>query len=141
MPPRQLRDMGFFPLELLARAWPVPPSRRSAGGSHHTTGTGTASKQAPSDGGRPRQLHIESRELAGVCQWRRRMAQLCSIAREGTGWRHRRVIAMLFEHGKNPIQLFKIKDWPKVLEYATDKAEDAASSGSEIVLKSARSNF
>ena len=53
----------------------------------------------------------------------------------------RRVIAMLFEHGKNPIQLFKIKDWPKVLEYATDKAEDAASSGSEIVLKSARSNF
>jgi hypothetical protein len=53
----------------------------------------------------------------------------------------RRVIAMLFEQGKSPIQLITIKDWPKVLEYATDKAEDAACSGGEIVLKSARSNF
>lgn len=52
-----------------------------------------------------------------------------------------RVIAMLFEQGKNPIQLIKVKDWSKVLEYAADKAEDAACSGGEIVLKSARSNF
>ena len=44
-----------------------------------------------------------------------------------------RVITMLFEQGKNPIQLIKIKDWRKVLEYATDKAEDAACSGGEIV--------
>jgi len=29
----------------------------------------------------------------------------------------RRVIAMLFEQGKNPIQLIKIEDWSKVLEY------------------------
>jgi len=29
----------------------------------------------------------------------------------------RRVIAMLFEQGKNPIQLIKVEDWFKVLEY------------------------
>src|SRR5689334_20912623 len=38
----------------------------------------------------------------------------------------RRAIADLFEHEKDPIQLIKLKELYEVLEYATDKAEDAA---------------
>lgn len=46
-------------------------------------------------------------------------------------------IASLFEHEKDPIQLIKLKELYEVLEYATDKAEDAANVLEAIVLKSA----
>ncbi len=49
----------------------------------------------------------------------------------------RRAIANLFESEKNPIQLIKLKELYEVLEYATDKAEDAANVLEAIVLKSA----
>ncbi|HEX6501747.1 MAG TPA: DUF47 family protein [Terriglobales bacterium] len=49
----------------------------------------------------------------------------------------RKAIAALFEEEKNPIQLIKIKELYEVLEYATDKAEDAANVLEAIVLKSA----
>jgi predicted phosphate transport protein (TIGR00153 family) len=48
----------------------------------------------------------------------------------------RRAIADLFEHEKDPIQLIKLKELYEVLEYATDKAEDAANVLEAIVLKS-----
>lgn len=48
----------------------------------------------------------------------------------------RSAIADLFEHEKNPIQLIKLKELYEVLEYATDKAEDAANVIEAIVLKS-----
>jgi uncharacterized protein len=48
----------------------------------------------------------------------------------------RRAIADLFEHEKDPIQLIKLKELYEVLEYATDKAEDAANVIEAIVLKS-----
>lgn len=49
----------------------------------------------------------------------------------------RKAIAALFEQEKDPIQLIKIKELYEVLEYATDKAEDAANVLEAIVLKSA----
>ena len=48
----------------------------------------------------------------------------------------RRAIADLFEHEKDPIQLIKLKELYEVLEYATDKAEDAANVIEATVLKS-----
>jgi uncharacterized protein len=48
-----------------------------------------------------------------------------------------KAIATLFEQEKNPIQLIKIKELDEVLEYATDKADDAADVLESIVLKSA----
>ena len=48
----------------------------------------------------------------------------------------RRAIACLFEHEKDPIQLIKMKELYEVLEFATDKAEDAANVLEAIVLKS-----
>ena len=49
----------------------------------------------------------------------------------------RRAIADLFEREKNPIQLIKLKELYETLEYATDKAEDAANVLEAIVVKSA----
>jgi len=49
----------------------------------------------------------------------------------------RKAIAVLFENEKDPIQLIKMKELYEVLEYATDKAEDAANVLEAIVLKSA----
>jgi len=49
----------------------------------------------------------------------------------------RKAIGALFEDEKNPIQLIKMKELYEVLEYATDKAEDAANVLEAIVLKSA----
>jgi hypothetical protein len=49
----------------------------------------------------------------------------------------RKAIADLFESEKDPIQLIKLKELYEVLEYATDKAEDAANVLEAIVLKSA----
>ena len=49
----------------------------------------------------------------------------------------RRAIADLFENEQNPIQLIKLKELYEVLEFATDKAEDAANVLEAIVLKSA----
>ena len=49
----------------------------------------------------------------------------------------RKAIAALFENEKDPIQLIKMKELYEVLEYATDKAEDAANVLEAIVLKSA----
>lgn len=49
----------------------------------------------------------------------------------------RRAIAHLFESEKDPIQLIKLKELYEVLEFATDKAEDAANVLEAIVLKSA----
>ena len=49
----------------------------------------------------------------------------------------RKAIAVLFENEKDPIQLIKTKELYEVLEYATDKAEDAANVLEAIVLKSA----
>jgi uncharacterized protein len=48
----------------------------------------------------------------------------------------RRAIADLFEHEKDPIHLIKIKELYETLEYATDKAEDAANVLEAIVVKS-----
>jgi len=48
----------------------------------------------------------------------------------------RKAIADLFEREKDPIQLIKVKELYEVLEYATDKAEDAANVLEAIVLKS-----
>jgi predicted phosphate transport protein (TIGR00153 family) len=48
----------------------------------------------------------------------------------------RTAIAGLFENEKDPIQLIKLKELYEVLEYATDKAEDAANVLEAIVLKS-----
>jgi uncharacterized protein len=48
----------------------------------------------------------------------------------------RKAIADLFENEKDPIQLIKLKELYEVLEYATDKAEDAANVIEAIVLKS-----
>jgi predicted phosphate transport protein (TIGR00153 family) len=49
----------------------------------------------------------------------------------------RRAIADLFEHERDPIQLIKLKELYEVLEFATDKAEDAANVLEAIVVKSA----
>jgi predicted phosphate transport protein (TIGR00153 family) len=49
----------------------------------------------------------------------------------------RRAIAELFEQEKDPIQLIKLKELYEVLEFATDKAEDAANVLEAVVLKSA----
>lgn len=49
----------------------------------------------------------------------------------------RKAIADLFENEKDPIQLIKLKELYEVLEFATDKAEDAANVLEAIVLKSA----
>ena len=49
----------------------------------------------------------------------------------------RKAIAALFELEKDPIQLIKMKELYEVLEFATDKAEDAANVLEAIVLKSA----
>lgn len=49
----------------------------------------------------------------------------------------RKAIGALFENEKDPIQLIKMKELYEVLEYATDKAEDAANVLEAIVLKSA----
>ncbi len=49
----------------------------------------------------------------------------------------RRAIADLFERESDPIQLIKMKELYEVLEFATDKAEDAANVLEAIVLKSA----
>jgi len=49
----------------------------------------------------------------------------------------RKAIGELFEHGKDPIQLIKMKELYELLETATDKAEDAANVLEAIVLKSA----
>ncbi len=49
----------------------------------------------------------------------------------------RRAIATLFDSEKDPIQLIKLKELYEVLEFATDKAEDAANVIEAIVLKSA----
>jgi uncharacterized protein len=49
----------------------------------------------------------------------------------------RKAIGALFESEKDPIQLIKMKELYEVLEYATDKAEDAANVLEAIVLKSA----
>ena len=48
----------------------------------------------------------------------------------------RRAIADLFENEKDPIHLIKLKELYEVLEYATDKAEDAANVLEAIVVKS-----
>jgi predicted phosphate transport protein (TIGR00153 family) len=48
----------------------------------------------------------------------------------------RKAIADLFEHEKAPSQLIILKELYEVLEYATDKAEDAANVIEAIVLKS-----
>jgi predicted phosphate transport protein (TIGR00153 family) len=48
----------------------------------------------------------------------------------------RKAIADLFEHEKDPIQLIKLKELYEELEFATDKAEDAANVLEAIVLKS-----
>ena len=48
----------------------------------------------------------------------------------------RRAIADLFENEKDPIQLIKLNELYEVLEYATDKAEDAANVLEAIVVKS-----
>ena len=48
----------------------------------------------------------------------------------------RRAIADLFENEKDPIQLIKLKELYEVLEYATDKAEDAANVLEAIIVKS-----
>jgi uncharacterized protein len=48
----------------------------------------------------------------------------------------RKAIADLFENEKDPIQLIKLKELYEVLEFATDKAEDAANVLEAIVLKS-----
>jgi uncharacterized protein len=48
----------------------------------------------------------------------------------------RKAIADLFEREKDPVQLIKVKELYEVLEYATDKAEDAANVLEAIVLKS-----
>jgi uncharacterized protein len=48
----------------------------------------------------------------------------------------RRAIGDLFEHEKDPIQLIKLKELYEILEYATDKAEDAANVIEAIVVKS-----
>jgi uncharacterized protein Yka (UPF0111/DUF47 family) len=48
----------------------------------------------------------------------------------------RKAIADLFEHEKDPIHLIKLKELYEVLEYATDKAEDAANVLEAIVVKS-----
>jgi predicted phosphate transport protein (TIGR00153 family) len=48
----------------------------------------------------------------------------------------RRAIADLFEREKDPIQLIKLKELYETLEYATDKAEDAANVLEAIVVKS-----
>lgn len=48
----------------------------------------------------------------------------------------RKAIADLFEQEKDPIQLIKLKELYEVLEYATDKAEDAANVIEAIVVKS-----
>ena len=48
----------------------------------------------------------------------------------------RRAIADLFEHEKLPIQLIELKELYEVLEYATDKAEDAANVLEAIIVKS-----
>jgi uncharacterized protein len=49
----------------------------------------------------------------------------------------RKAIAELFEKEKDPIHLIKLKELYEVLEFATDKAEDAANVLEAIVLKSA----
>jgi uncharacterized protein len=49
----------------------------------------------------------------------------------------RRAIADLFENERDPIQLIKLKELYEVLEFATDKAEDAANVLEAIVVKSA----
>lgn len=49
----------------------------------------------------------------------------------------RKAIADLFEYEKDPIQLIKLKELYEVLEFATDKAEDAANVLEGIVVKSA----
>lgn len=49
----------------------------------------------------------------------------------------RKAIADLFERERDPVQLIKVKELYEVLEYATDKAEDAANVLEAIVLKSA----
>ena len=49
----------------------------------------------------------------------------------------RKAIGALFDREKDPIQLIKMKELYEVLEYATDKAEDAANVLEAIVLKSA----
>ncbi|MGA8867049.1 MAG: DUF47 family protein [Candidatus Sulfotelmatobacter sp.] len=49
----------------------------------------------------------------------------------------RKAIADLFEREKDPIQLIKLKELYEVLEFATDKAEDAANVLEAIVVKSA----
>jgi len=49
----------------------------------------------------------------------------------------RKAIADLFENETNPIQLIKLKELYEVLEFATDKAEDAANVLEAILLKSA----
>ena len=46
-------------------------------------------------------------------------------------------LARLFENERDPIQLIKIKELYEVLEFATDKAEDAANVLEAVVLKSA----
>ena len=48
----------------------------------------------------------------------------------------RRAIADLFENEKDPIHLIKLKELYEVLEYATDKAEDAANVLEAIIVKS-----
>ena len=49
----------------------------------------------------------------------------------------RAALAALFEKEKDPINLIKIKELIEVLEWATDKAEDAANVLESVVLKSA----
>ena len=49
----------------------------------------------------------------------------------------RKAIGDLFERERDPVQLIKVKELYEVLEYATDKAEDAANVLEAIVLKSA----
>ncbi len=49
----------------------------------------------------------------------------------------RRAIALLFEREKDPIELLKMKELYEELEFATDKAEDAANVLEAVVLKSA----
>jgi predicted phosphate transport protein (TIGR00153 family) len=49
----------------------------------------------------------------------------------------RKAIAELFDQERDPIQLIKLKELYEVLEFATDKAEDAANVLEAIVLKSA----
>ena len=53
--------------------------------------------------------------------------------------RHSRMsynIADLFEHERDPIQRIKLKELYETLEFATDKAEDAANVLEAIVVKS-----